>query len=182
MIGQVYDLLNLVWKTYHFSPKSMRELRELGTDIGVNVNAPSGVKGTRWLPHVSRSLETFLKQGKDRTLQSPGQFTAVYLHMDHLTGASANAGIAGRAKKVILFTWWQVFQYFLISEWLLSHFLHRQEWLIMWLICVFTLHCRSNSLWRTGLLWHSSISWQTFSLILVSSAHFCREMISSYLK
>ncbi|XP_048054443.1 zinc finger protein 862-like isoform X2 [Megalobrama amblycephala] len=102
MIGQVYDLLNLVWKTYHFSPKSMRELRELGTDIGVNANAQSGVKGTRWLPHVSRSLETFLKQGKDHALQSPGQFTAVYLHMDHLAGASANAEIAGRAKKIKL--------------------------------------------------------------------------------
>lgn len=53
MIGQVYNLLYLIWKTYHFSPKSMRELKSLGAEIGVTVNAPSGVKGTRWLPHVS---------------------------------------------------------------------------------------------------------------------------------
>lgn len=55
---------------------------------------PSGVKGTRWLPHVSRALETFLK---------PGQFTAVYYHMDHLAGSSANADIAGRATKASAF-------------------------------------------------------------------------------
>lgn len=100
MIGQVYDLLHLIWKTYHFSPKSIRELKALGAEIGVTVNAPSGVKGTRWLPHVSRGLSTFLKPGKDGNLQSSGQFTAVYMHMDHLAGASANADIAGRAKKV----------------------------------------------------------------------------------
>ena len=100
MIAQVYDLLHLVWKTYHLSPKSRRELKALGAEIGVNVNAPGGVKGTRWLPHVSRSLKTFLKPGKDGNLESAGQFTAVYIHTDHLAGASANAEILGRAKKV----------------------------------------------------------------------------------
>lgn len=90
MMGQLYELLHLIWKTYHFSPKSMRELRAIGADLGVNVLMPGGVKGTRWLPHVSRALETFLK---------PGQFTAVYYHMDHLAGSSANADIAGRASK-----------------------------------------------------------------------------------
>ncbi|XP_029915000.1 zinc finger protein 862-like [Myripristis murdjan] len=99
MIGQVYDLLHLIWKTYHMSPKSMRELKTLGAEIGVQVNAPSGVKGTRWLPHVSRSLSTLLKPGKDGN--SCGQFTAVYVHMDHLAGAEAtSAEIAGRAKKI----------------------------------------------------------------------------------
>ena len=92
MMRQLYDLLHLIWKTYHFSPKSMRELRVIGADLGVNVLMPSGVKGTRWLPHVSRALETFLKQ-----------FTAVYYHMDHLASSSANADIAGRATKASAF-------------------------------------------------------------------------------
>ncbi|XP_060768148.1 zinc finger protein 862-like [Neoarius graeffei] len=90
LIGQLYDLLHLIWKTYHFSPKSMRELRAIGADLGISPLMPSGVKGTRWLPHVSRALETFLK---------PGQFTAVYYHMDHLAGSATNADIAGRAAK-----------------------------------------------------------------------------------
>ncbi|XP_049922954.1 uncharacterized protein LOC126404036 [Epinephelus moara] len=103
MVDQVYSLLNMVWKTYHFSSKSMRELRALGVELGVRVNVPSGVSGTRWLPHVSRALQTLLKPGgggRDHQLQNPGQFTAVYYHMDHLSASSANADVAGRARKI----------------------------------------------------------------------------------
>lgn len=96
LIGQVYDLLHLVWKTYQFSPKSMRELKAIGADLGVDVLITGGVKGTRWLPHVSRALETFLRPGQNGHCQ----FTAVYCHMDHLAGSSPNADIAGRARKV----------------------------------------------------------------------------------
>lgn len=96
MVGQVYDLLHLVWKTYHFSPKTMRELKAIGADLGVDVLVPGGVKGTRWLPHVSRALETFLRPGQN----GHGQFTAVHFHMDHLAESSSNADIAGRARKV----------------------------------------------------------------------------------
>lgn len=43
----------------------MSELKALGAEIGLTVNAPSAVKGTRWLPHVSRSLKSLLKPEKD---------------------------------------------------------------------------------------------------------------------
>lgn len=99
MIGQLYDLLHLIWKTYHFSPKLMRELKALGAEIRITVNAPNAVKGTRWLPHVSWSLSMFLKPGKEGNPQSSGQLTTIYMHMAHLAGASVNADIAGRAKK-----------------------------------------------------------------------------------
>ncbi|KAJ8006708.1 hypothetical protein DPEC_G00110020 [Dallia pectoralis] len=88
MIRQVYDLLHLVWKTYHFSPKSMRKLKAIGEDLGVDALVPGGVKGTRWLPHVSRALETFLRPGQN---DHQGQFTG--------SGSSANADVAGRATK-----------------------------------------------------------------------------------
>ncbi|XP_056267915.1 zinc finger protein 862-like isoform X2 [Pseudoliparis swirei] len=101
MVDHVYSLLNMVWKTYHFSSKSMRELRALGEELGVHVNVPGSVSGTRWLAHVNRALQTRLRPGgKDRNLQNPGQFTAVYFHMEHLTASSTNADIAGRARKV----------------------------------------------------------------------------------
>uniref|UniRef100_A0A8C6SCA7 HAT C-terminal dimerisation domain-containing protein n=1 Tax=Neogobius melanostomus TaxID=47308 RepID=A0A8C6SCA7_9GOBI len=100
-VGNVYNLLNLIWKTYHFSSKSRRELKCLGAELGVSVNNPSGVRGTRWLPHVSRALDVLLRPGnKAETFQDAGQYTAVYTHMDHLAASSANADIAGRAKKV----------------------------------------------------------------------------------
>ncbi|KAJ8365052.1 hypothetical protein SKAU_G00138830 [Synaphobranchus kaupii] len=100
-IGNVYNLLHLVWKTYHFSCKSRRELKSLGVELGVSVNNPSGVRGTRWLPHVSRSLDVLLKpEKKEGTLDDAGQYTVVHAHMDHLAASSTNADIAGRAKKV----------------------------------------------------------------------------------
>ncbi|CAL8398102.1 unnamed protein product [Boreogadus saida] len=59
---------------------------------GLNVN-PTYYNDTACAQFV-----TFLKPGKDGN--SSGQFTAVYVHMEHLAGASASAEIAGRAKKV----------------------------------------------------------------------------------
>ncbi|TRY62502.1 hypothetical protein DNTS_033299 [Danionella cerebrum] len=97
-VGNVYSLLHIIWKTYHFSSKSRRELKCLGVELGVSVNNPSGVKGTRWLPHVSRALDVLLKQEKEGTLEDSGQYTAVYAHMDHLAASSTNADVAGRAK------------------------------------------------------------------------------------
>ncbi len=99
-VGNVYNLLHLIWKTYHLSSKSRRELKQLGVELDVSVNNPSGVKGTRWLPHVSRALDVLLKQGKEGILEDAGQYTAVYAHMDHLAASSTNADIAGRAKHV----------------------------------------------------------------------------------
>lgn len=36
LVSTIYDVLQLIWKTYHFSPKSMRELQSIGTELGVN--------------------------------------------------------------------------------------------------------------------------------------------------
>ncbi|TRY59464.1 hypothetical protein DNTS_024407 [Danionella cerebrum] len=100
-VGNVYNLLHIIWKTYHFSSKSRRELKCLGVKMGVSVNNPSGVKGTRWLPHVSRALDVLLKQEKKEvTLEDSGQYTAVNAHMDHLAESSTNADVAGRAKHI----------------------------------------------------------------------------------
>ena len=43
-VKEVYDILHLVWKTYHYSPKSQRELRTLGNELGLNVLKPRPVK------------------------------------------------------------------------------------------------------------------------------------------
>ncbi|XP_078146195.1 zinc finger protein 862-like [Centroberyx gerrardi] len=59
------------------------------------------------------TLSTFLKPGKDSNPQSSGQFTAVYMHMDHLAGASANADIAGRIKATMEDGTFVAFCYFL---------------------------------------------------------------------
>ena len=90
----VYDVLQLIWKTYHYSPKSMRELQAVASELGVNVLKPTQVSGTRWLPHISRALNVLIKPVGDGS----GQYAAVLCHMDHLSAISKNTDIKGRAK------------------------------------------------------------------------------------
>ena len=98
-VKEVYDILHLVWKTYHFSPKSKRELTALGNELGLDVLKPRPVKGSRWLPHVSGALRVFIKPVKDGSIRSdPAQYAAVLAHMEHLATTSANADVKGRAK------------------------------------------------------------------------------------
>lgn len=100
MVCQVYDLLHLVWKTYHFSGKSKRELHQLGQELGVDVCTPSTVKGTRWIPHVHRALKVFLRHGADKDLATDhGQYSIVLQHMEHLAVAGS-VEVQGWAKKV----------------------------------------------------------------------------------
>ena len=90
----VYDVLQLIWKTYHYSPKSTRELQAVASELGVNVLKPTQVSGTRWLPHISRALNVLIKPVGDGS----GQYAAMLCHMDHLSAISKNTDIKGRAK------------------------------------------------------------------------------------
>jgi len=93
--------MHLVWKTYHFSPKSKRDLKTLGSQLGIDVLQPTRVKGSRWLPHVSRALDVFIKPVKDGDLvKDESQYAAVLQHMEHLASTSPKAEIKGRALNV----------------------------------------------------------------------------------
>ena len=101
LVEEVYDVLNLIWKTYHFSPKSTRDLKDLAGELGVNVLKPNQVTGTWWLPHVSRALKVFIKPAESKTPDdTTGQYALVVYHMDHLSASSNNADIKGRAKYI----------------------------------------------------------------------------------
>lgn len=96
LVETMYEVLQLIWKTYHYSPKSTHELQTVGSELGVNVLKPTQVSGTRWLPHISRALKVMIVPGKEGS----GQYAAVLCHMDHLSATSKNADIKGRAKYV----------------------------------------------------------------------------------
>lgn len=52
---------------------------------------------------VSRALNVLLIPGDQTgTFEDTGQYTAVYMHMDHLGASSPSADIVGRAKKVVV--------------------------------------------------------------------------------
>ena len=59
-VEDVYNILHLIWITYHYSPKSVRALKSIADELEINILKPTQVKGTRWLPHVSRALEVFV--------------------------------------------------------------------------------------------------------------------------
>ena len=96
--AQVIDVLELVYKTYHYSPKSQRELYELGAELDVAVLSPSRAKGTRWSPHIQRAMAVMLRPAKG---DAPAWSIATVLqHMEHLAASSVNADIMGRGKHV----------------------------------------------------------------------------------
>lgn len=100
-VESVYNVLHLVWKTYHYSPKSVRTLKSIAEELDVNILKPSQVSGTRWLPHVTRALSVFVgRSAKDFSGEEVGQYAAVLFHMEHLSTTSKNADIQGRAKFV----------------------------------------------------------------------------------
>ena len=101
-VQNVYNILHLVWKTYHYSPKSRRELDALGKELGLDVLKPRPVKGSRWLPYVSGALKVFIKPQKDGNMsRDPAQYAAVLTHMEHLATKSTNSDVKGRAKFII---------------------------------------------------------------------------------
>ena len=97
--GSVYDILHLIWKTYHYSLKSMRKLQSIGTELGINVLKPTQVSGTGWLPHISRTLQVLITSSKDGS----GQYAAVLCHMEHLRSTSKNAVACTLRSKMVAF-------------------------------------------------------------------------------
>ena len=75
----------------------MRELKSIADELETNTLKPTQVRGTRWLPHVSRTLKVFL--GHSSASES-GQYAAVLMHMEDLSVNSRNADIQGRAQNV----------------------------------------------------------------------------------
>ena len=86
-----YEVLQMIWKTYHYSPKSTCELQAIGNELGVSVLKPTQVNGTRWLPHISQALKVLITPNSDGS----GQYAVVLCHMDHLSVTSKNADIKG---------------------------------------------------------------------------------------
>lgn len=96
-VDTVYNVLHLIWKTYHYSPKSVRELKSIADELEMNILKPTQVKGARWLPHISRALKVFVGH---TSASVTGQYAVVLLHMEDLSVNSKNADIKGRAQHV----------------------------------------------------------------------------------
>ena len=78
IMQSVNDCLHLIWKTYHFSPKSKRELKIIGEELKARIYSPAPVKGSRWVPHVDMAMRVFLQGKKGGHLVNMQQSTLIW--------------------------------------------------------------------------------------------------------
>jgi len=90
VMRDIQDMLNNVYKHYHYSPKVLRELREIADALEEKVLKPTNLHGTRWLPHIHKALRILVKN-----------FVIILTHFDHIMGArTGNAEVQGRATNI----------------------------------------------------------------------------------
>ncbi|CAG2240803.1 unnamed protein product [Mytilus edulis] len=70
---EIQDLLQYLYKHYQYSPKALRELRQIGEALEEKVSKPTKLAGTRWLPHIHRALEVLVRE-----------FRVLLAHFEHI--------------------------------------------------------------------------------------------------
>lgn len=66
-------MLQGIWKHYHYSPKAVRELKELAETMEVRSYKAVKTDGTRWVPHLKRALDVLLLKN----------YSTVVVHFPH---------------------------------------------------------------------------------------------------
>lgn len=91
LLSSLKDMLQSIYKHYHYSPKALRELKELADIMGEKIQKPGNLKGTRWAPHLHRALKVFLKD-----------YTVIRAHFKNtVTAATSSLDMQGRARKIL---------------------------------------------------------------------------------
>ena len=93
LLNDVKDILRKVHKHYHFSPKALREVKEIAMAIDEKVMKPSRVDGTRWTPHMAKALSVLCSS-----------YSVLLTHFEHVSQAGsgqATAEVKGRATYLV---------------------------------------------------------------------------------
>lgn len=91
MFSNIKTVLLLLHKHYRYSAKAMRELKLLAEAMEEKALRPANLEGTRWMPHLSRSLDVLLKAYK----------VFVNHFEDTAEGRKGTADVQGRAKNIL---------------------------------------------------------------------------------
>lgn len=90
-LNNVQETLQGLYKHYHYSPKALRELKELAQVLDEKINTPVNLRGTRWLPHISRALTVMMKS-----------FSVIYAHLENtISENTSSVEMRGRARKTL---------------------------------------------------------------------------------
>ena len=90
MLLVIQDMLKKLHKRYHYSPKALRELREIADALDEKIIKPTRLQGTRWIPHMNKSTKTL-----------PRIFPVLVAHFEHVGEAGpgqATAEVRGRGR------------------------------------------------------------------------------------
>ena len=79
-LKNVHEMLQGLYKHYHYSPKALRELRELAQLLDEKINKPVNLRGTRWLRHMIRALAFMIKS-----------FSVIYAHLKNTTSENTSS-------------------------------------------------------------------------------------------
>lgn len=86
-LNKLRETLQSLYKEYHYSPKALRELRELAEALEEKVSRPLNVLGARWLPHLESALKIIFNG-----------FKVLIMHSQNTKeGGVGSAGRQGRA-------------------------------------------------------------------------------------
>ena len=85
----VKSVLQMIYKHYHYSPKAVREIKEIADALDEKFLKPNKVDGTRWTPHMKRALEVLTSS-----------YQILYTHFEHVSQSKpgeTTAEVRGRA-------------------------------------------------------------------------------------
>ena len=90
-LKNVQEMLQGLYKHYHYSPKALRELKELAQLLDEKINKPVKLRGTRWLPHMSWALTVMIKS-----------FSVIYAHFENtISENTSSVEMRGRARNTV---------------------------------------------------------------------------------
>lgn len=90
-VGEVKEMLKGIYKHYKYSPKALREVREVASVLEEDFILPVNILGTRWLPHMQRELTALLRN-----------YQAIIAHFnDTAADRRGSADMQGRATNIV---------------------------------------------------------------------------------
>lgn len=87
IMREIQDILQHMYKHYHYSPKALRELRKLAEALEEKILKPTNLSGTRWLPFIESALHVLVID-----------FRVILAYFEHVVESrTGSAEVQGRA-------------------------------------------------------------------------------------